>query len=108
METIIVVAVVVVALYIIFKVFKTIFKWLLIAAVVIGAIAFFTNPKFEDHRDKLTSMGKDFGKDLIHDKKVQFDDYKVFSLTKKKVDGKEKIVGVGAFGKVWYFDDKKD
>ena len=39
---------------------------------------------------------------------VQIDDYKVFSLTKVKVKGEEKLVGFGAFGKVWYFEDIKE
>jgi len=104
MENFIVIAVVVVVLYIVFRIFKTLLKWLLIVVVVFVAIAYFSNPDFNDHRDKLTGMRKDIAQE-IKDKKVKFDDYKVFSLTKKKVNGKEKIVGVGAFGKVWYFDE---
>ena len=68
------------------------------------AIAFFSKPDFNDHRDKLSGIRRELA-DEIKNKKVQFDDYKVFSLTKKKVNGEEKIVGVGAFGKVWYFDE---
>ncbi|HTF19647.1 MAG TPA: hypothetical protein VK658_16355 [Chryseolinea sp.] len=106
MESIFVIAVVLLALYLVFKLFKTLLKWLLIVVVILVAIAFFSNPDFNSHREKLTSMGKELGHD-IKEKRVTFDDYKIFSLTKKKVNGKEKIVGIGAFGKVWYFDDDK-
>lgn len=104
MQTIVIVAVVLVILYLVFKLFKTLFKWLLIAIVVLAIIAFASNPDFNAHSDKLTSMKKELSKE-IKEKKVTFDDYKIFSLTKKKVNGEEKIVGVGAFGKVWYFDE---
>lgn len=103
MESIVVVAAALLALYVVFKLFKTLLKWLLIGAVVVAAIAYFSNPDARAHKEKLTSMGKELSKDV---KDVEFDDYKIFSLTRKKVNGEEKIVGVGAFGKVWYFDDK--
>lgn len=106
MQSVVIVAVVLVVLYLLFKLFKTLFKWLLIALVVLAIIAFFSNPDFNAHSDKLTSMKKELKRE-IKNKKVTFDDYKIFSITKKKVNGEEKIVGVGAFGKVWYFDDGK-
>jgi hypothetical protein len=105
MEVFVVIAVVVVVLYIVFKIFKTLMKWLVIVVVVVLAIAYFSNPDFNDHSKTLTGMRKEIARE-IKEKKVKFDDYKIFSLTKKKVNGEEKIVGVGAFGKVWYFDDK--
>ncbi|MGC3944638.1 MAG: hypothetical protein QM762_08975 [Chryseolinea sp.] len=107
MQTFLIVAVILVVLYLLFKLFKTLFKWLLVALVVLAVIAFFSNPDYKAHSDKLTSMKKELNREL-KDKKVTFDDYKIFSLTKKKVDGEEKIVGVGAFGKVWYFDDENN
>jgi len=106
MQSILIVAVVLVVLYFVFKLFKTLLKWLLIGAVVLVVIAFLTNPDFAAHSDKLTQAKKGLNRD-IREKKVQFDDYKIFSLTKKKVNGEEKIVGIGAFGKVWYFGDEK-
>jgi predicted membrane protein len=103
MESIFVIAAVVVVLYIVFKLFKTLLKWLVIVVVVVAAIAYFSNPDSKAHKDKLMSTGKELSHDI---KGTKFDDYKIFSLTRKKVNGEEKIVGVGAFGKVWYFDDK--
>jgi len=106
MQSILIVAVVFVVLYLLFKLFKTLFKWLLIGVVVLVAIAFFSNPDFAAHNDKLTQMKKGLRHE-IKEKKVVFDDYKIFSLTRRKVNGEEKIVGVGAFGKVWSFDEEK-
>ena len=71
------------------------------------AIAFFSNPDESSHKKGL----KEWTKNLpvkVQDNAIKVDDYKVFSITKVKVNGKEKISGVGAFGKVWYFDDIKD
>ena|SRR5690349_4474986 len=106
MQSALIIIVVFVVLYLLFKLFKTLFKWLLIGVVALVAIAFFSNPDFAAHSDKLSDMKKEMRRE-IKEKKVVFDDYKIFSLTKKKVNGEEKIVGVGAFGKVWYFDEDK-
>lgn len=106
MQTALVIAVVIVVLYILFKVFKALIKWLVIGIVVILAVAFFSNPDFDQHRNSLSDIKKEL-RDEIKEKKIIFDDYKIFSLTKKKVNGKEKIVGVGVFGKVWYFGDEE-
>lgn len=107
MQTIIVVIVVVVGIFIVVKIFKTIVKWLLIAVVAALAIAYFSNPDESNHKRSLKELGQKL--DIkIKDDAIQVDDYKVFSVTKVKVDGKEKITGIGAFGKVWHFDDIKD
>jgi hypothetical protein len=107
METIVVVVIGIVALFIVYRIFKTLVKWLLIVIVVVLAIAFFSNPDESSHKKGL----KEWTKNLpvkVEDNAIKVDDYKVFSITKIKVNGKEKITGVGAFGKVWYFDDIKD
>jgi hypothetical protein len=44
----------------------------------------------------------------IKDDALQVDNYKVFSLVKVKVKGEKKTVGIGMFGKIWYFDDIKE
>ncbi len=106
MQTVLIVAVVLIVLYLLFRLFKTLLKWLLIVVVVIVVVAFFSNPDFDAHRKELTTMQKKTNRSL-KEKNLTFDDYKIFSLTKKKVNGKEKVVGVGAFGKVWYFDEGK-
>ena len=107
METVIVIVLGMLALFIVFRIFKTLLKWLLIVIVVVLAIAFFSNPDESNHRQGF----KEWTKNLpvkIEDNAIKVDDYKVFSVTKVKIDGKEKITGVGAFGKVWYFNDLKD
>ena len=105
MQPVAVVLAVLLVLYLLFKLFKTVFKWFLIAIVVLVVIAFFSNPDFAAHNDKLSGIKKELSRE-IKEKKVMFDDYKIFSLTKKKVDGEERIVGVGAFGKVWTFEEE--
>ena len=107
MEIVIVVVLGILALFIVFRIFKTLLKWLLIGIVIVLAIAFFSNPDESNHKKGF----KEWTKNLpvkIEDNAIKVDDYKVFSVTKVKVDGKEKITGVGAFGKVWYFNDLKD
>jgi hypothetical protein len=107
MQTIVVVILIAIGLFIILKVFKTILKWVLIAVVAVVAIAYFSNPDESNHKRSLKEIGQKL--DIkIKDDAIQVDDYKIFSVTKVKVDGKEKITGIGAFGKVWYFDDIKD
>ena len=107
METVVIVIVVVIGLFIIFKIFKTILKWVLIIVVAALAIAYFSNPDETTHKHSLKEIGQKL--DIkIKDDAIQVDDYKIFSVTKVKVDGKEKITGIGAFGKVWQFDDIKD
>ncbi len=107
MESIVVIILVVLVLFIVFKIIKTFFKWLLIGIVVVLAIAYFSNPDEFAHKKGLRDLTKNLSV-KIKDNAIQVDNYKVFSLTKVKIDGKDKITGVGAFGKVWYFDDLKD
>jgi len=107
MQTIVVVILIAIGLFIILKVFKTILKWVLIAVVAVLAIAYFSNPDELNHKRSLKEIGQKLDV-KIKDDAIQVDDYKIFSVTKVKVDGKEKITGIGAFGKVWYFDDIKD
>ena len=107
MEIVIVVVLGILALFIVFRIFKTLLKWLLIGVVVVLAIAFFSNPDESNHKKGFKEWTKNIPV-KIEDNAIKVDDYKVFSITKVKVDGKEKITGVGAFGKVWYFNDLKD
>ena len=101
METIIVVVICLVVLFVLFKIFKAFLKWGIILLILFFVIAYFTNPEESTHHRSL----KETVKKNIKEKLVKIEDYKIFSLTKVKVDGEEKIVGIGAFGKVWYFDD---
>ncbi|HZI24509.1 MAG TPA: hypothetical protein VFD46_05505 [Chryseolinea sp.] len=98
MEIIIIVGVVLVVLFILFKIFKAFIKWGLLILVLVLVVAYFTNPEELTHHKGLNNVKENINK-------LKIDDYKIFSLTKAKVKGEEKIVGIGAFGKVWYFDD---
>jgi hypothetical protein len=71
-------------------------------------VAYFTNPDETNHRENFKEKTKDLSLKRIRQKLLSIDDYKLFSVAKVKVDGEEKIVGIGAFGQVWYFDDLKE
>jgi len=99
MKIIIIVGVALVVLFILFRIFKAFIKWGILILVLVLVVAYFTNPEELTHFKGLKDVKKDIADEL------NVDDYKIFSLTKAKVKGEEKIVGIGVFGKVWYFDD---
>lgn len=101
MKIIIIVGVCLIVLFILFKIFKAFLKWGIVLLILFFVVAYFTNPEALTHQKSL----KEAVKENIKDNLVKIEDYKIFSLTKVKVKGEEKIVGIGAFGKVWYFDD---
>lgn len=103
MELIITIGIAIVIIYVVFRIFKTIIKWILIIVIVLGVFAFFTNPTEPDHRQSLKEAVRNLPV-KVRDRSIHVDDYKIFSITKVKVRGEEKIVGIGAFGKVWYFN----
>jgi energy-coupling factor transporter transmembrane protein EcfT len=107
MKMFIIIILAILVLYVAFRIFKTLLKWLLIAVVVVLAIAFFSNPDEADHKHGVKQLSKDFPV-KIKDNSIQVNDYKIFSIVKVKMDGKEETAGIGAFGRVWYFDDLKD
>jgi len=107
METLIIIALALVVLYIVFRIFNTIIKWLLILVVAIIVLGFFTNPNESDHLKSLKKTIRNLPV-KVREKAVKIEDYKIFSLTKVKVQGEEKIVGIGIFGKVWYFNDLEE
>ena len=104
METLIVIGIALVILYVVFRIFKTIIKWVLILVLAIIIFGFFTNPKESDHRKSLKETINNLPV-KVREKAIKIDDYKIFSLTKVTVRGEERIVGIGAFGKIWYFND---
>ena len=104
MEIALIIGIGLIVLYVLFRIFKAFIKWLIIIVIIIFAVAYFSNPEHSVHLEGLKDLAKDLPGKKVADK-LRVDDYKIFSLTKVKVDGEEKVVGVGAFGKVWYFDD---
>jgi energy-coupling factor transporter transmembrane protein EcfT len=94
-----------VVLFVLFKIFKAFLKWSIIILIIILVIAFFTNPDHTVHHESLKDYTSEKNLKKVREKLVNIDDYKIFSLTKVKVEGKERIVGIGAFGKIWYFSD---
>lgn len=100
MEILVIIGIVLVVLFILFRIFKAFLKWGIIILILFLVVAYFTNPKEATHHQGLKKIIKE---NIPH--KLKIDDYKVFSLVKTKVKEEEKIVGIGAFGKVWYFDE---
>lgn len=108
-------------------------KNLLLLLLLIIVAAIFTNPGLEEHQEvvriKMENMkdidGKVTGGDLKRigaligdaiglntvekylNNNIQVQDLKVCSLTKMKVKGEYRTVGIGAFGNVWLMDDLK-
>lgn len=107
MQIAIVVIITLVILFILFRIFKTLLKWFIIAVIAILIIGYFTNPEEADHRQSLKERAKEFSM-RIRERTISVDDYKVFSVTKVKVKGEDRITGIGFMGKVWHFGDLKE
>lgn len=108
MEIVIIAGIGLVVLFILFKIFKAFLKWGIIILLLLLAVAYFTNPEESTHHKNLKDTVKDLSLKKVKEKFIKVEDYKIFSVTKVTIKGEEKIVGVGAFGKVWYFDDIKE
>jgi hypothetical protein len=108
METAIIVVVVLIVLFILFRIIKAFLKWSIIILVLCLVVAYFTNPDEATHRESLKEKTKEESVKRIRPRNVSVEDYKIFSLTKANVNGTERLVGVGVFGKVWYFNDLKN
>jgi len=106
-QTIVIVIAVLIVLYLLFRIFKAILKWLLLGLAVLLGLAYFSNPEEPDHKTRLKEAAKDL-RIKVREKNINVDDYKIFSLTKVTVNGEEKIVGIGAFGKVWHFGELEE
>jgi hypothetical protein len=108
MEIVIIAIVGILIVFLLFRLLRAFIKWGIIIILIFLAVAYFTNPEKSFHLKNLKDTAKNLSLRKIKEKAVKIDDYKFFSLVKVKVDGEERIVGIGAFGKVWYFDDIKE
>lgn len=106
MNFIIVAVVGLLVIFLVYRIFKTIFKWLLLIGIALLLVAgYYTNPTKKIQQDYVIEEARSKGIKKIRKKNIVVDDYKVFSVTKLKVENDEKIVGIGAFGKVWFIGD---
>lgn len=108
METGVIVVIGLIALFILFRIFKAFLKWAIIIVLLALIAAYFTNPDESVHRKNLDVKAKELSLKKIRQKNITVDDYKLFSLARVTVEGDTKLVGIGAFGRVWYFDDLAD
>jgi hypothetical protein len=105
MKTLLLIVGALVILFILFKILKAFIKIGIILIIIVFIAAYFTNPDDSMHRKKLQETVKELRLKKVRDKNVQIDDYYLFSLAKVNDGGEQKVVGIGVFGKVWYFDD---
>ncbi len=108
METGVIVIVALIVLFILFRIFKAFLKWGIIILLIGLVAAYFTNPGETVHRESFKIKAKELSLKRARQKDLKIDDYKLFSLSKINADGEQKLVGIGAFGKVWYFADLKE
>jgi uncharacterized protein YpmB len=108
METGVIVVIGLIVLFILFRIFKAFLKWGIIILLIGLVAAYFTNPSETVHRESFKLKAKELSLKRTRQKDLTIDDYKLFSLSKINADGEQKLVGIGAFGKVWYFADLKE
>ena len=108
METGVIVVIGLIALFILFRIFKAFVKWGIIILLIALVAAYLTNPRETVHRESFKVKAKELSLKKIRQKDLTIDDYKLFSLSKIQAEGERKIVGIGAFGTVWYFTDLKE
>jgi hypothetical protein len=100
MQIIIIVLVAAVVLYVLFKAAKMLLRIVLL--LIILGVAYLTNPELGAHR-KAVEKKADEHDINVNDHEITRTDYKVFSLTKSNDGGRESLIGVGAFTRVWIF-----
>lgn len=109
-------------------------KNLLIIILLAAVVGVFTNPSLEKHQevvkekvenlesvngdidgDDLKKIGAIIGEaiglntmEMYLNNNIKIEDLKVCSLTKMKIKGEYKTIGIGAFGNVWLLDDLKE
>lgn len=96
MHIILVVIVVAIVLYILFKAAKVMIKIAAVLAILLAA--YITNPGLDEHKNAALEEAKENGVSITtHD--ISVTDGKIISFTKKQDD----IIGIGFFTKVWIF-----
>ena len=108
MQTTITIVIGLIALYVLFRIFKAFLKWAIIILLIVLVAAYFTKPDESTDKESLKVKTKELSVKKVRQKDLTIEDYKLFSLAKITTGGEKKIVGIGAFGKVWYFDDLKE
>jgi hypothetical protein len=98
--SILTIAVIVVVFIILFKVFKLVMRLLLV--VVFLALAYATNPELEQHKKAVYEKAKANHLRTIG-KKIEADDFYVFSLTYSQGLSERNVIGAGAFTQVFIF-----
>lgn len=108
MQTGIIIIIGLIALFVLFRIFKAFLKWAIILLLIVLVAAYFTKPDESTHQESFKVKAKELSVKRVRQKDLTIEDYKLFSLARITVGGEKKLVGIGAFGRVWYFDDLKE
>jgi hypothetical protein len=108
MELLVAAGIGLVILFILYRIFRAFLKWALFLAIGLVVVAYFTNPDEAKHRQAVKDSTRDLKLKRVKEKQIEVKDYKIFSMTKVTIKGEEKTVGIGAFGKIWYFGDLEE
>jgi hypothetical protein len=100
LSTVLTIGAIIIVFFILFKIFSLLMRVLMI--VVFLLLAYFTNPSIEQHVTAVQNKAEREDK-KISLKRVEREDYKLFSLTKLAEGDEKKIIGAGAFTKVVVF-----
>jgi hypothetical protein len=100
MTSILTIAVIIVIFIVLYKVFKFIISLVLIGVFLM--IAYITNPSIENHKAAVYKKAAKEGISLKH-KKVDRENYYLFSLTRLSQEDDEKVIGAGGFTQVIVF-----
>ena len=100
MHIVIIVLIIAVGLFLIFKAVKMILR-ILFVVIVLGVL-YLTNPDLSAHRIAVDKKAEKESVD-VSQREILRDDYKLFSFTKSKNGEHESIIGIGAVKNVWIF-----
>lgn len=100
MSTILTIIVAVILLVLLFKFLKILARLVFFAVLLV--IAYFTNPRLDEHREAVRKEAAEEGVSLSG-KEVTIQNVFAFSITQIQEGEKKRAVGVGAFAKVFIF-----
>lgn len=98
METLLIIAAIVVIFIILFKVAKVMLRIVLVLMFL--GLAYLMNPGLVRHRKAVEKKAQEAHLSM-HNRDVVVEDFYLFSLTKVRYQQNERFVGAGAFLQVW-------
>jgi hypothetical protein len=93
-------AAIIIVFIILYKIFRFVISLLLIGVFLI--LAYFTNPNDEQHREAVKEKATKVQM-ILKNKKIVRENYYIFSITKVYHKDEHRVIGAGAFTKVFIF-----